>query len=68
VEFDTLKKELNKEVFVAINETIANRATYGIPRIKAILKRDYNLIASKYMIHRPVVKAMIILVKYRLIK
>jgi hypothetical protein len=35
------KKALKKEVFEAINEIIANRATYGILRMNAILKRDY---------------------------
>jgi putative transposase len=28
------------------------KSTYGTPRVKAILKRDYQIDLSKYMVHR----------------
>lgn len=48
----TLRKYLTDESKTSILDITGRKATYGIPRIKAILKRDYNINLSKYMIHR----------------
>jgi putative transposase len=42
-------EEESKEVILAIT---AKKATYGVPRVKAILKRDYGIGLTKYMVHR----------------
>jgi putative transposase len=36
----------------AIIEITKKKATYGIPRVRAVLKRDYKMELSKYMTHR----------------
>jgi putative transposase len=36
----------------AILEVTGKKSTYGVPRVRAILKRDYQLELSKYMVHR----------------
>ncbi|ANQ51902.1 hypothetical protein MY04_4567 [Flammeovirga sp. MY04] len=43
---------LPKRVQEAISEITGNKATYGILRIKAILKRDYKITITKYLLHR----------------
>jgi len=46
-----LRKELNQQVQTAIEQITGSKA-YGVPRVRAILKRDYNTEVSKYMVHR----------------
>jgi putative transposase len=48
----TPRKYLVKEAKSSIIAITGMKATYGVPRVKAILKRDYNQELSKYMIHR----------------
>ena len=48
----TPRKHLAKETKAGIVEITGMKATYGTPRVKAILKRDYNINISKYMVHR----------------
>ncbi len=36
----------------AILELTGKKATYGVPRVKAVLKRDYDIIETKYMLNR----------------
>lgn len=48
----TLRKQLEEEVKTNILAITAKKATYGIPRVKAILKRDYGVNVTKYRIHR----------------
>ncbi len=48
----TLRKPVKKSSQEAILEITENKGTYGVPRVKAILKRDYGISESRYMIHR----------------
>jgi len=48
----TTRKQLCEQMKVAILEITAKKSTYGIPRVKALLKRDYGLTVTKYMLHR----------------
>ncbi len=45
-------KELSKAVEESITEITKNKSTYGIPRVRAVLSRDYGLHPAKYLIHR----------------
>lgn len=48
----TPRKFLEQEAKASILAITGKKATYGTPRVKAILKRDYNISLSKYMVHR----------------
>jgi len=48
----SVRKNLPQEVKEAIVEIAGKKATYGTPRVKAVLERDYAMTASKYMVHR----------------
>ena len=48
----TPRKHLAEEAKAGILEITGMKATYGTPRVNAILKRDYNINLSKYMVHR----------------
>jgi putative transposase len=48
----TARKQLCEQMKGAILEITAKKSTYGIPRVKALLKRDYGLNVTKYMVHR----------------
>ena len=48
----TAGKELCTQMKAAILEITAKKSTYGVPRVKALLKRDYGLNVTKYMVHR----------------
>ena len=43
----TPRKELSKQMKAAILEITAKKPTYGVPRIKTFLKRDYGLNLTK---------------------
>ncbi len=46
------RKELSKEVEKSITEITSKKSTHGIPRVRAILSRDYGLRPTKYMVQR----------------
>lgn len=48
----TLRKQFTEEVKSSILEITGEKATYGTPRVRAILKRDHDMHVSKYMVHR----------------
>ena len=48
----TSRKQLEQNTKAAISEITGSKATYGVPRVRAVLKRDYGLEVSKYMVHR----------------
>lgn len=48
----TTRKELDQKSKTSILAITGKKATYGTPRVRAILKRDYGIDLSKYMIHR----------------
>lgn len=48
----TVRKNLPEEVKAAIVGITGKKATYGTPRVRAILKRDHAMDVSKYMVHR----------------
>ena len=48
----TSLKPISKTTKDAIIDLTGRKSTYGVPRVKAILKRDYGVEESKYMIHR----------------
>ncbi len=46
------RKAISANAAKAIKEITSNKATYGTPRVRAILKRDYGFDLTKYMVHR----------------
>lgn len=48
----SVRKQLCDAAKDAIIAITGLKSTYGIPRVRALLKRDYNMVVSKYMIHR----------------
>ncbi len=46
------RKEMEEGSKKAIREITGNKATYGVPRVRAILKRDHKMELSKYMVHK----------------
>jgi len=46
------RKHLSCSEKEAILKVTSDKATYGIPRVRAILKRDYGITVSKYLLHR----------------
>lgn len=61
----TARKELNEQMKSAILELTGRKATYGVPRVKAILKRDYDLNVTKYMIHRFMKEEGLLITRHR---
>lgn len=47
-----MRKHLPEVVKDQIREITSKKSTYGTPRVRAILKRDYKVNISKYMVHR----------------
>ena len=41
------------------------KSTYGVPRVKAILKRDYGVNATKYLIHRFMKEKGLLITRHR---
>jgi len=41
------------------------KSTYGVPRVKAILKRDYGVEETKYMIHRFMQESGLLITRHR---
>lgn len=48
----SIRKNIPEEVKAAILKITDKKSTYGTPRVRAILKRDYGMTVSKYMVHR----------------
>lgn len=46
------RKVVSEELKIAIFAITKKKATYGVPRVLAILKRDYNIQETKYLVHR----------------
>lgn len=46
------RKELTQKEKLAIQEIAKKKSTYGVPRVKAVLKRDFKMELSSYIIHR----------------
>ena len=46
------RKVASKELKNAVLEITNKKATYGVPRVLAILKRDYGIDETKYLVHR----------------
>ncbi len=61
----TIRKVLCEKVKSCILEITAMKSTYGIPRVKAIMKRDYGINASKYMIHRFMKEEGLLITRHR---
>lgn len=61
----TLRKQLPEQVKQSIEKITSLRATYGTPRVRAILKRDYGVSVSKYMIHRYMKEEGLLLKRFR---
>lgn len=61
----TVRKHLPEQVKQSIQEITCNRATYGTPRVRAVLQRDYGINLSKYMIHRYMKEEGLLLKRFR---
>ena len=48
----TPRKQLDQQAKAAILALTSHKATYGVPRVRAVLKRDHDLALSKYMVHK----------------
>ena len=59
------RKELPSDTKSAIWEITGKKSTYGCPRIKAILKRDYKIELSKYMVNRFMKEEGLLIVRNR---
>ena len=46
------RKIASQELKDAVLEITQKKATYGVPRVLAILKRDYGIRETKYLVHR----------------
>jgi putative transposase len=60
-----VRKQLSESVKEQIREITARKATYGVPRVRAILKRDYGADVSKYMVHRYMKEGGLLLKRFR---
>ena len=47
-----VRKHLTEDSKAAILKVTGTKATYGTPRVKAVLERDHKIHLSKYMVHR----------------
>lgn len=61
----TARKALCEQMKAAILELTAKKSTYGVPRVKALLKRDYGLSVTKYMIHRYMKEEGLLITRHR---
>jgi putative transposase len=61
----TARKELCTQMKAAILEITAKKSTYGVPRVKALLKRDYGLNVTKYMVHRYMKEEGLLITRHR---
>lgn len=61
----SVRKNLPEEVKAAIIEITGKKSTYGTPRVRAILKRDYAMTVSKYMVHRYMKEEGLLIVRNR---
>ncbi len=48
----TQRKVVSDKLKKAVLEIVKKKATYGVPRVLAILKRDYGIYETKYLVHR----------------
>lgn len=48
----TSRKTISEEAKQGILAITKQKSTYGVPRVRAILKRDYGIVLSKYMVHK----------------
>jgi putative transposase len=61
----TARKTLGEQMKVTILELTAKKSTYGVPRVKALLKRDYGLEVTKYMLHRYMKEEGLLITRHR---
>ena len=61
----TARKELCEQMKMAVLEITAKKSTYGVPRVKALLKRDYGLNVTKYMVHRYMKEEGLLITRHR---
>ena len=61
----TARKERCEQMKAAIMELTAKKSTYGVPRVKALLKRDYGLNVTKYMVHRYMKEEGLLITRHR---
>jgi len=59
------RKVVSEELKTAIFAITKKKATYGVPRVLAILKRDYNIQETKYLVHRFMTKEGLLIKKNR---
>lgn len=62
----TTRKELCEQMKAAILKLAAKKSTYGFPRVKALLKREYGLNVTKYMVHRYMKEEGLLITRHRL--
>ena len=48
----TPRKHIPTKTQEAIGEIVKTRGTYGVPRVRALLQRDYKIEVSKHLLHR----------------
>lgn len=46
------RKELSSRCKEAIQTIAKTESTYGVPRVRALIKRDFGVTASKHLVHR----------------
>ena len=46
------RKDISLNTQSAILKIVKKKATYGVPRVRAILARDYGITLSRYLTHR----------------
>jgi putative transposase len=61
----TARKKRCEQMKVAVLEITATKSTYGVPRVKALLKRDYGLEVTKYMVHRYMKEEGLLITRHR---
>ncbi|WP_229214003.1 IS3 family transposase [Dyadobacter flavalbus] len=61
----TVRKLLAEQIKKNIEEITSKKATYGTPRVRAILKRDYGINLSKYMVHRHMKEEGLLIKRFR---
>jgi putative transposase len=49
---ESARKAVAEPLLQAIVQITGNRATYGTPRVRALLQRDHAMSVSAYMVHR----------------
>lgn len=59
------RKKIDNDARLAIIEITKRKATYGSPRVRAILKRDYGIELTKYMTHRIMKEEGLLITRYR---